>query len=198
MEKSNASKFFQEKLAFYLIDLLNEKEWNEISTKIILEKFNEDSNNKFDWIANDKVSLIDIFYNAVNVELLAEAKNDFVQDPDASIREKLTDIILRKCEKHEKHKFALRKLRKLSFYDPTISLSFLMNINFLTRHSLLISGDKMEGYVGEMRLFGVAVTFTSIFEQWITNDNSNDAFLMKKADKFLKRAEEIGRGINII
>ena len=134
----NALKNFKEELAFHLINLLNEKEWNDISQKMILESFGTVHDDKLNWIANDKIALINTFYSLVNTEILCEAQNDFVQDPEASTREKLIDIILRKCEKHEKHKVALIKLRNFTFHDPSIPLSFLLNINFLTRHSLLL------------------------------------------------------------
>ena len=111
----------KETLAFRLIKLLGEYDWREINNKILLQEIPNEKIKTLEWLANDKAELLKIYFNIINIKILTEAEKDFSDDQEASVREKLVDIILRKCEYHEKDKIALKKIKFSVFYNSEIS-----------------------------------------------------------------------------
>ena len=83
----------KEKLAFRLIKLLGKHDWREINNKILLQEIPNEKIKTLEWLANDKAELLKIYFNIINIKILTEAEKDFSDDQEASVREKLVDII---------------------------------------------------------------------------------------------------------
>ena len=187
----------KEKLAFRLVRHLNNLDWEEINDEILFQGINEEKKLRFKWLVNDKVELLKIYFELINLKILYEAENDFLDDKDATIREKLIEIILRKCEHHQKDKIALRKVRSLIFNYSEISIKYLSNFMFLSKQALLLSGDDLRGYRGKLREIGVCGVFGIVFENWLMN-NLDESKVLSLANKYIARAEEYALFFNII
>ena len=187
----------KEKLAFRLIKLLGEYDWREINNKILLQEIPNEKIKTLEWLANDKAELLKIYFNIINIKILTEAEKDFSDDQEASVREKLVDIILRKCEHHEKDKTALKKIKFSVFYNSEISVEYVCNFMFLSKQALYLAGDDLIGYRGKLRKIGVCGVFGVIFENWLSN-NLDSSKLLSMADKYISRAEEYALFLNLI
>ena len=92
-------------LSHCLIDLLIDHEYEEIGSSLILGKTKKQFNENHFWMADDKIDLLRVYFQFSNNNIITEAYNDFQEDVSANVNEKLTDIIIRKCEFHQKKKY---------------------------------------------------------------------------------------------
>ena len=100
-------------LSHCLIDLLIDNEYEEIDSNLILGKTQKQLNENNFWMADDKIDLLRVYFQFSNNTIITEAYNDIKEDVSATVNEKLTDIIIRKCEFHQKKKLSLKKLYSL-------------------------------------------------------------------------------------
>ena len=188
----------KEKMAFVLIELLKEYEWNEIDKELIISKLEFKLKNNLEWLASDKIELLGIFLKSIDLQILFEAEKDFRDDLEASVNEKLTDLIIRKCEIHLDTKLSLIRLRKSLIADPLIFPQLIYSFSYLTKQSLILCGDNLLGIKGNLRLIGVLGIFLSIFEKWLNLEDEDINLIMKYADTQLKKAEELGSNLQLI
>ena len=109
-------------LSISIIELLAEKEYEEINSDLIAKNLKIKKNNNYVWMADDKIDLLKLYFEQSIDQILSEALIDFQNDHSASVNEKLTDIILRFCEFHEKYKSSITKLHKSKFSDPKLCI----------------------------------------------------------------------------
>ena len=185
-------------LSISILELLAEKEYQEINSDLIVKNLKIKNNDSFVWMADDKIDLLKVYFEQSNDQILSEAFIDFQDDHSASINEKLTDIILRFFEFHEKYKSSIIKLHKLNFSDPKLIKLFVYCMHDLSKKSLKISGGETNSIRDSIILMGLISTYTLIFEKWISSTETDMSYIMKIADKYINNAEEFASNLKII
>ena len=185
-------------LSISIIELLAEKEYEEINSDLIAKNLKIKNNNNYVWMADDKIDLLKLYFEQSIDQILSEALIDFQNDHSASINEKLTDIILRFCEFHEKYKSSITKLHKSKFSDPKLIKLFVYCMHDLAKKSLKISGGETNSFRDSFILIGLISTYTLIFEKWISLSETDMSYMMKIADKYINNAEEFASNLKII
>ena len=117
-------------LSISLLDLLIEKEYEEITSDLIIEKAKFTKEN-YIWMADDKVSLLKTYFEIANDGIIFEANKDFKEDVSATVNEKLTDIIIRFFEFHENHKLSIKKLYRYNLSITNFMGLFIYIINVI-------------------------------------------------------------------
>ena len=189
---------YQMSLSISILELLAEKEYEEIDSALITKNLKIKNNDNYVWMADDKIDLLKVYFEQSNDQISSEAFIDFQDDHSASINEKLTDIILRFCEFHEKYKSSIIKLHKLNFSDPKLIKLFIYCMHDLSKKSLKISGGETNSFRDSMILLGLISTYTLIFEKWISSKDTDMSYMMKIADKYINNAEEFASNLKII
>ena len=189
---------YQMSLSISILELLTEKEYQEIDSILIRKNLKIKNNDNYVWMADYKINLIKLYFENSNDQILSDAFIDFQDDHSSSINEKLTDIILRFCEFHEKYKSSIRKLHSLNFSDPKLIQLFVYCMHDLSKKSLKISGGETNSFRDSMILLGLISTYTLIFEKWISSKDTDMSHMMKTADKYINSAEEFASNLKII
>ena len=185
-------------LSISILELLAEKEYQEINSDLIVKNLKIKNNDSFVWMADDKIDLLKVYFEQSNDQILSEAFIDFQDDHSASINEKLTDIILRFFEFHEKYKSSIIRLHKLNFSDPKLIKLFVYCMHDLSKKSLKISGGDTNSFRDSIILMGLISVYTLIFEKWIYLRETDMSYMMKIADKYINNAEEFASNLKII
>ena len=189
---------YQMSLSISILELLAEKEYEEINSDLIVKNLKIKNNYSYVWMADDKIDLLNVYFEQSNDQILSEAFIDFQDDHSASINEKLTDIILRFFEFHEKYKSSIIKLHKLNFSDPKLIKLFVNCMYDLSKKSLKISGGKTNSIRDSIILMGLISVYTLIFEKWISSSETDMSYMMKIADKYIINAEDFASNLKII
>ena len=189
---------YQMSLSISILELLAEKEYEEINSDFIIKNLKIKDNDNYVWMADDKINLLKVYFEQSNDQILSGAFIDFQDDHSASINEKLTDIILRFFEFHEKYKSSIIKLHKLNFSDPKLIKLFVYCIHDLSKKSLKISGGDTNSIRDSIILMGLISVYTLIFEKWIYLRETDMSYMMKIADKYINNAEEFASNLKII
>ena len=189
---------YQMSLSISILELLAEKEYEEINSDFIVKNLKIKINDNYVWMADDKIDLLKVYFEQSNDQILSEAFIDFQDDHSASINEKLTDIILRFCEYHEKYKSSIIKLHRSNFSDLKFIKLLVYSIHDLSKKSLKISGGETNSFRDRIILLGLISTYTLIFEKWISSRETNMSYMMKIADKYINNAEEFASNLKII
>ena len=189
---------YQMSLSISILELLAEKEYQEINSDLIVKNLKIKNNDSFVWMADDKIDLLKVYFEQSNDQILSEAFIDFQDDHSASINEKLTDIILRFFEFHEKYKSSIVKLHKLNFSDPKLIKLFVYCMHDLSKKSLKISGGETNSIRDSIILMGLISTYTLIFEKWISSRDTDITYMMKISNEYINNAEEFASNLKII
>ncbi len=184
-------------LSISLLDLLKENEYEKITSGLLIEKAKLTKEN-YIWMADHKVSLLKTYFEIANDEIIIEANKDFKEDITATVNEKLTDVIIRFFEFHEKHKLSIKKLYRCTLSNKNLLSLFIYIINDLSKKSLKISGGQSFTFNDNLILFGLTSTYSLIFHKWVTAQDKDISNIMSIADKYLNNAEEIASNLKII
>ena len=185
-------------LSHCLIDLLIDNEYEEIDSNLILGKTQKQLNENNFWMADDKIDLLRVYFQFSNNTIITEAYNDFKEDVSATVNEKLTDIIIRKCEFHQKKKVSLKKLYNLRFSNFEILFLFTSIIRDLSKKALNISGDESKNVKNKLIIIGLASSYSLILNKWIYSTDEDISYIMKLADKYLNNSEELAKNIGLL
>ena len=193
----NEHKKYKILLSISLLNLLLENSYEEITSELLIKK-TKLKNNNYNWMADDKVSLLKTYFESVNDQIISEAYKDFKEDASVSVNEKMTDIILRFCEFHEDYKISIKKLYDFNLSSSNFLSLFIYLISDLSKKALKISGGKSFTINDNLILIGLISTYTLIFHKWITVQNKDISYIMNVADKYLNNAEEFASNLKII
>lgn len=149
-------------------------------------------------MAGNKIKLLKYYFQSSNNKILSEAVLDFNEDDSATVNDKLTDIIIRSFEFHQKFRLSLANIYKLKFLNFKIFELFLFFIEDLSSKSLNISNGLQHNYKDELVLLGLISTYSLIFDKWISSNDEDFSTIMKVADEYLNNAEEVGLNFRVI
>ena len=189
---------YQDYLSLALLDLLNENTFYDIKPDKIIKKSQIKIPDDFLWLAEKKINLLKYYFQSSNNKILSEAILDFNEDDSASVNEKLTDIIIRSFEFHQKFRLSLASIYKLKFLNFKILKLFLFFIEDLSSKALNISNGLQDNYKDELVLIGLISTYSLIFDKWISSNDEDFSTIMKVADEYLNNAEEVGLNFRVI
>ena len=189
---------YQDYLSLALLELLNENTFYDIKPETIIKKSQIKVPDDFFWLADNKIKLLKYYFQSSNNKILSEAVLDFNEDDNASVNDKLTDIIIRSFEFHQKFRLSLANIYKLKFLNFKIFELFLFFIEDLSSKSLNISNGLQHNYKDDLVLLGLISTYSLIFDKWISSNDEDFSTIMKVADEYLNNAEEVGLNFRVI
>ena len=189
---------YQDYLSLALLELLNESTFYDIKPETIIKKSQIKIPDDFFWLADNKIKLLKYYFQSSNNKILSEAVLDFNEDDSATVNDKLTDIIIRSFEFHQKFRLSLANIYKLKFHNFKIFELFLFFIEDLSSKSLNISNGLQHNYKDELVLLGLISTYSLIFDKWISSNDEDFSTIMKVADEYLNNAEEVGLNFRVI
>jgi AcrR family transcriptional regulator len=122
----------------------------------------------------------------VDRAVLGEDLSDMEEEPP---RERLFDVLMRRLEKLNPHRQAIRSLLRSARRSPPLALA----LNALAMRSqkwmLTAAGINASGPRGALRAQGLALLFSSVLRTWVDDDDPGLARTMAALDRALARGQ---------
>jgi len=185
-------------LSSTLIQELENEKWDNIIPENLILNCNKKLLNDYKWLANDKLELLSFLLKDTDDKVILKMFNEFVNETDLSILEKLKELIIVKCELHQLHKIAFQSLQEEFIFKPQIMLSFLYSFQYLTNQSLILFGDNDKNFKKFIRKHSISFIFFNIFLNWLSSKDDDLSSIMKVVDEHLNNAREAGNFFGII
>ena len=146
----------------------------------------------------DTSTLVDQGLRDKDDEILFGLAEDFAEDPDAGIREKILEGLIARYETYAPYKAAISHLNKASCRNPVLGGLLIMRLN-TAMHSLLdLAGGAGEGLIGMLRIKGLSAVALSCQREWMKDDTPDLAATSRALDKRLKQAESLAVTFRLI
>ena len=131
-------------------------------------------------------------------EALAGSHQDFSEDPDATIHDKLLEGLIHRFETYQACKTQIRHLHDGALRDPKLGLKLIAGLSKSMDKLLYICGDTKGGAQRQLRVKGLTGLVMSVRSDWLDDDSSDLSKTTKILDKRLKQAAEWAETFRII
>lgn len=132
----------------------------------------------------------------MNLQLrLAE---DFAEDYDASIHDKVLEALIARYEDYAPLKMAIRHLNRAATRDPVLAAVLINRLNEASRAMLDLAGVDVGGLAGMFRVKGLSGVALSCQREWMADDSSDLSATIRALDKRLKQAENLGQALRLV
>jgi len=131
-------------------------------------------------------------------DILSSLGDDFAEDPDASVREKILEGLIARYEAYAPFKQAIRHLNTASCQNPVLGGMLIFRLN-TAMHSLLhLAGGAGAGLAGMLRAKGLSAVALACQREWMKDDTPDLAATSRALDKRLKQAESLAKTFRLI
>jgi ubiquinone biosynthesis protein COQ9 len=100
-------------------------------------------------------------------------------------RDAIFDIVMSRFDALGPYKPALRAIAASSLFEPALLMNLLASQHWM----LQAAGFGTEGFVGALRVAGLASVYASVFRTWLDDDDPGLARTMAALDRRLRRGE---------
>jgi len=133
-----------------------------------------------------KGAILAAFNHRIDAEMLKGAS-----DEEASVRDRLFDLLMRRFEALTPHRAAIRAILNDTFGDPLAALTGLCAVQRSMSLTLEAAGTSASGPIGRLRTKALSVLYLRTLYDWLQIVDGNDERIMTQLDKALARAERI-------
>lgn len=146
----------------------------------------------------DMSMLVDQGLRDKDDDILFSLAEDFAEDPEASVREKILEGLIARYEAYAPYKQAIRHLNTASCRNPILGGMLIVRLNTAMHSLLQLAGGAGEGLVGMLRTKGLSAVALSCQRDWIKDDTPDLATTSRALDKRLKQAESLAITFRLI
>ena len=131
-------------------------------------------------------------------DALAGSHQDFSEDPDATIHDKLLEGLIHRFETYQAFKAQIRHLHDGALRDPKLGLKLIARLTKSMDQLLYICGDTKAGAQRQLRVKGLTGLVMSVRSDWLDDDSADLSTTTKILDKRLKQAAEWAETFRLI
>jgi len=135
-----------------------------------------------------KLAVVEAFLARIDAAMLAGGSA-----PDASVRDRLFDVLMRRFEALKPHRLALRALLRDLRGDPLAALCLSRAYARSMAWALEAAGLDSHGLRGALRVKGLGATHLATLRVFLDDDGEDLGRTMAALDRHLKRLESIVR-----
>ena len=129
---------------------------------------------------------------------LRTSRDDFADDPHASIYEKLFEGLMMRFESLAPYRGQFDKLHQASKTNPALAAHLLHHLSTTVGKLLYLVGDDATGFVKQARIMGVVGVLLRVRPVWSDDTSSDLGLTMKALDDRLKKACEWAVSLRIL
>lgn len=113
--------------------------------------------------------------------------------PDAasSPRDRLFDVLMKRCDALQKRRDGITALFKGVLSDPPVAAMMALRINRSLAATLAKAGISPDGLMGCARIIGLKAVFAATLRAWFNDDSADMAKTMAALDRALGTAERV-------
>ena len=195
--ETESLKEMQDKLKDAIWADLSRKKWDQISLETVADDLLIDPM-QARLAAGSKTKLVLDKLSELDRQALAESHEDFSEDPDATMHDKLLEGSLHRFEIYQLYKSQIRHLHAAAMRDPKLGMKLIASLKMTVDQLLFICGDKQPSLQRHIRLKGLTALLMSVRSDWLVDDSSDMAKTAKILDKRLKQAAEWAESFRIV
>jgi len=124
--------------------------------------------------------------------------DDFAEDPEASVREKILEGLIARYESYAMHKTAIRHLNMAACRNPVLGAMLIFRLNSAMQSLLEVAGGAGQGLIGMLRIKGLSAVALACQRDWMKDDTPDLAITSRALDKRLKQAESLALTFRLI
>lgn len=129
---------------------------------------------------------------------LRTSRDDFADDPHASIYEKLFEGLMMRFESLAPYRGQFDKLHQAAKTNPALAAHLVHHLSTTIGKLLYLAGDDATGFVKQARIMGVVGVLLRVRPIWSDDTSSDLGLTMKALDDGLKKACEWAVSLRIL
>jgi ubiquinone biosynthesis protein COQ9 len=137
-------------------------------------------------LAPTKAALVPWIVDLIDAEALGAAR---APDRSVSVRDRLFDLLMRRCDALQKRRAGIRLLIQGLPRDPAAAVGFGCRIGRSMAATLAAAGVSADGPVGCARVLGLKAVMAATMRVWLGDDSADMAKTMAALDRALNVAE---------
>jgi len=146
----------------------------------------------------DMTVLVDQGIRDVDDNIISSLADDFTEDPEASVREKILEGLIVRFETYTPYKTAISHLNKASCKNPILGGVLILRLNYAMHSLLRLAGAAGEGLNGMLRVKGLSAVALACQRDWMKDETSDLAATSRALDTRLKQAESLAISFRLI
>ncbi|MGC6530194.1 MAG: hypothetical protein ACON4G_04160, partial [Candidatus Puniceispirillaceae bacterium] len=129
---------------------------------------------------------------------LRTSRDDFADDPHASIYEKLFEGLMMRFESLAPYRGQFDKLHQAAKTNPALAAHLVHHLSTTIGKLLYLAGDDATGFIKQARIMGVVGVLLRVRPIWSDDTSSDLGLTMKALDDGLKKACEWAVSLRIL
>jgi hypothetical protein len=146
----------------------------------------------------DVTDLILFKLDALDSAALAMSADDFADDPDATIYEKLLEGLMMRFEALSAHRVQFDTLHYAAKKQPLLALHLTHQLSHTIGKLLMLAGDESEGLIKQARILGVVGVLLRVRSVWSQDEGADLGLTLKALDDELKKACEWAVSLRVL
>ena len=169
------------------LKLAVDKDWGEVGLGEIAEAAKMPLREVHKYFRS-KNAVLKAFSQQVDTEVLA---NSVSVGSDATARDRLFEIIMRRFDVLSPYKHGLRAVIRGFCHEPISGLCSCVRVHASMQLMLETVGIGSTGFQGELKARGLAIIYANSLRVWLNDESPDLAVTMAALDRGLMRAEQI-------
>ncbi|XDZ66167.1 hypothetical protein AB8880_01880 [Alphaproteobacteria bacterium LSUCC0684] len=146
----------------------------------------------------DMSVLVDQGIRDMDDKIIFGLAEDFAEDPEASVREKILEGLIVRFEAYAPYKMAINHLNKASCRNPILGGMLILRLNHAMHSLLRLAGGAGDGLTGMLRVKGLSAVALTCQRDWMKDETSDLAATSRALDTRLKQAESLAVSFRLI
>ena len=153
-------------------------------------------------IVNQVYELFLHWFEAQISQILLQLVEDFSEDSNASIQEKILEALMTMLEALASKRDIIKKIHEWALKNPRFGIELVQVIYRVCDRILIISGDKHQGmplarFQRSLRVRGLMGLLVRIRSVWLKDVSDDFAPTFRELDKLLQQASEWGQSLRL-
>ena len=134
----------------------------------------------------------------LDTKSLATSAEDFADDPDASIYEKILEALMMRFEALAPYRAQFNHLHDGAKQNPLLAMQCLHQLSHSVGKCLMLAGDMSEGAIKQARILGVVGVLLRVRPVWSQDEGADLGLTLKALDDELKKACEWAVSLRVL
>ena len=134
----------------------------------------------------------------IDDDILAQCAEDFADDDQANIYEKLLEGLTQRFEAYADKRTALQSVSKACLHQPALAMQLSTNLYSFVDRLLLLCGDDEQGLKRMARIHGICGVALKASTAWQRDDSPDLSKTIKVLDQDLKKAAEWAVSLRVL
>lgn len=134
----------------------------------------------------------------LDTQALATSADDFADDPNASIYDKILEGLMMRFEALAPYRAQFNHLHDGAKQNPILAMHCLHQLSHTVGKLLILAGDNSDGAIKQARIMGVVGVLLRVRPTWSQDEGADLGLTLKALDAELKKACEWAVSLRVL